>query len=514
MAHSPLFRPLVPVAAVVLALSGCGSEYSPEQLERIVSTSQVTFDAGVVAVGERETLDIYLQSSGKGEVTVFDVSVDDPEHWEVVEDWHDGGGSLTIPGGSATDPIPSLVQVRFKPDAVGAFRTVMTVTSDDNQVTETDEDGSGLWRVVLRGLAREPCAAVHPAFHDFGPRPAGGYFSQEVTIENCGVVVLEVTAYQLEGDPVFSVQTPPQAILPGDSTTIAVAFQPDGARAPAHGELHFVSNAPALDAVAVELVGNDCTESVDPAWDGDGDGWTSCGGDCDDTDPAVSPSGSDSDIDGDDDDCDGDTTDGPNPSSTDDDGDGFSEAAGDCDDADELVHPDAEEVVNQLDDDCDGRIDEGSDRSDDDGDGWSEREGDCDDTDDLVYPGAEEQQHTDLEVDDDCDGLVDEGGTTFDDDGDGHAEYDATGTEADCDDEDPWTFPGAAEDCDGRDNDCDGAVDEGEDDTPDGACAFLVEREEALEAEQQDEGCSAVGGAAGGVLALVGLVAVGRRREG
>lgn len=112
----------------------------------------------------------------------------------------------------------------------------------------------------------------------------------------------------------------------------------------------------------------------------------------------------------------------------------------------------------------------GSEATDDDGDGLSEREGDCDDTDASTFPCGEELYDT---VDNDCDGGVDEGTYSFDDDEDGTAELEADGAAGDCDDADPWTWPGATEDCDGADNDCDGVLDEGEDEVEDSACAPL-----------------------------------------
>ena len=84
-----------------------------------------------------------------------------------------------------------------------------------------------------------------------------------------------------------------------------------------------------------------------------------------------------------------------------------------------------------------------------DGDGFTPCDGDCNDADPNVFPGAAEACNG---VDDNCDGATDEG---FDEDGDG-----VTSCGGDCDDGDPTVFPGAAEACgDGIDNDCNGLVD-------------------------------------------------------
>ena len=178
--------------------------------------------------------------------------------------------------------------------------------------------------------------------------------------------------------------------------------------------------------------------------------------------------------------------------------DGATYAYGDCDDTDPSVNPDATEVCNEVDDDCNGDVDEGDAAPttwyvDGDGDGHANADepveactepsgaltvdeaDDCDDTDPSVNPDATEVCN---EVDDDCDGDTDEDASdaeTFytDADGDGHANPDATvqactapsGTASaadadDCDDTDDTVYPGADEHCDDLDEDCDDAVDE------------------------------------------------------
>ena len=145
----------------------------------------------------------------------------------------------------------------------------------------------------------------------------------------------------------------------------------------------------------------------------------------------------------------------------------------DCDDEDASVHPNAEEIpYDGIDQDC-----YGSDLTDIDRDGhdsWEVGGEDCDDSDDGIHPGAPEYCDT---VDNDCDGDVDEDdaidvATWYEDaDGDGYGDAASSSlacnqpsgyvsNDDDCADGVASTHPGAHEQCDGIDNDCDGDVDE------------------------------------------------------
>ena len=168
---------------------------------------------------------------------------------------------------------------------------------------------------------------------------------------------------------------------------------------------------------------------------------------------------------------------------------------GDCNDADPAVNPLATEVCDGRDNDCDGGVDLGaSDGSlfyvDGDADGFGDvsasiracsspagyvsDSSDCNDSDSTAFPGAQEVCDGD---DEDCDGVADEAGAigsqTFylDADFDGFGDASVSGSfcaapsgyvadSSDCDDGNEFRYPGAAEICDGFDNDCNGAIDD------------------------------------------------------
>lgn len=117
---------------------------------------------------------------------------------------------------------------------------------------------------------------------------------------------------------------------------------------------------------------------------------------------------------------------------------GFADQTGDCDDAAADVYPGAAEVCNLRDDDCDGERDDENTvwYADADGDGfgddttavqtcepqagWVSTSGDCNDGSGAAYPGAAEVCNG---ADDDCDGVGDPGVESAwyaDDDGDGY----------------------------------------------------------------------------------------------
>ena len=109
---------------------------------------------------------------------------------------------------------------------------------------------------------------------------------------------------------------------------------------------------------------------------------------------------------------------------------------------------------------------------------------DCAPFDDGVFPGADELCNG---FDDNCNLLVDESfpdtdadkvADCLDEDDDGDDYVD----DVDCAPQDPYIYPGAPEACDGKDNNCDGQVDEGHPDTDGDGVA------DCLETDADDDG--------------------------
>jgi hypothetical protein len=253
------------------------------------------------------------------------------------------------------------------------------------------------------------------------------------------------------------------------------------------------------DVIDLSNTSEDPLRELDPEcdygdhFDDDADGFTEDAGDCDDDNRSTYP-GATEEVDWEDNDCDGFADEFTK--AYDDDGDGYCEGflddSGfkictdgstpyDCNDREALSNPAQPEVLDGIDNDCDGIIDNGTAAYDDDGDGLSEGEGDCNDLDPSIYPGATELENG---IDDDCDGIADDGTNIYDDDGDGWAEVDG-----DCNDRDAWTYPGAGERPDGIDNDCDGIADEGTDVYDDDGDGWS---EDAGDCDDSDAGVSPV----------------------
>jgi len=220
------------------------------------------------------------------------------------------------------------------------------------------------------------------------------------------------------------------------------------------------------------LAGCGCGDCTDE----DGDGFTTCEGDCNDANSTMYPQALEI-CNGLDDDCSGIAD-----QNFDADGDGHLETtscpgvvgADDCDDGNPLRHPGLEELCDEVDHNCDGDSYAGAtDLSDycPDGDfdgypaegslpvsncggaGWVDCSSlpDCDDALAAIFPGA--TPSCDDGTDADCDGNNDN-----DVDEDGFADDSCGGS--DCNDAEDSAYPGATELCDGLDNDCNGSIDD------------------------------------------------------
>ena len=436
--------PLLSLILLTLLTIACGGDQQITKVEGRITVAPPTLDFGAIAVGDSADLELVLQNTGLGEVTVVNLV----ETWEGSTFEIATELSEVVLGESLTSGEQRTLTIRYTPTANEVDVGILTINS-------LSQKGDTQTRAQFFGVGAFPELFCDPPLIDLGRVNAGNTGNISALLTNRGGVELLVSSIDWGNDPMVDIQlgggqTLPASIQPGFSVPMDISYSPmtDDAF-----EITITASTDSGQSSQCVMIANNCALSAHPSLDADNDGFNFCAGDCNDIEPTVHP-GAPEVADGLDNDCDGITDEGT--AQYDDDGDGFSDDEGDCDDANPFVYPGpaTNEVVGDgIDNNCDGLIDFDSTFIDGDGDGFAISGNDCNDTNPSVYPGAIEVPNG---IDDDCDGLIDEGTAQYDDDGDGQSE-----ANGDCDDGDPDIYVGAPELIDGKDNDCDGIVDPG-----------------------------------------------------
>ena len=497
LAHGTIVRLVLGIVLLgVGAMGPACSDVSVRKQEGYLVVAPTAVDFGTVAIGSFQERDVKLTNSGQATVVITEMLVQGGDDAFVLVTDFTG----EIGEGQAVD-----LTISFDSLVTADVMATLLITSD----AQNPELQSTIW-----GATREPGIFVYPEFLDYGVTELEATETLSLFVENDGLVDVDILTAAIEpSDAPFGVTSPevlgggfPATVPAGYAGELSVTFSPV-AEGAAGATLILTTTDPDNSEISVPLYGNDCEANFHPDFDADLDGYVTCVGDCDDTNPDINPGATEV-CDDVDEDCDGLIDNGTE--CFDDDGDGFAEIDGDCVDGDAAVYPGADEVADGFDNDCDGLIDEDPLNDDDDNDGYTENGGDCDDTEPTVFPGANEICDG---LDNDCDPAtdIDEGTECYDDDGDGFTENTGDCNDADvfvypgatdfgggvdwdcdglvngvdndgdgytveggdCNDNDPLTSPAQAEVVDGFDNDCDGIADEGTyayDDDGDGFC--------------------------------------------
>ena len=265
----------------------------------------------------------------------------------------------------------------------------------DKDVTPSDDDDTGDTVSEFANIS------VSESALEFGEVYYGDIESRTFKLSNNGASQLEI--YTFDVPKPFTASVGAGITVSGGTTLqVTISYLPDDYTADS-GELLIVTNDPDNPEITISLSASVITDA-----DGDGYASTSAGGDdCDDEDPRVNPAAEDEWYDGEDSNCDG-------ANDYDQDGDGFEasgynddpdDEGGDCQDANPNMYPGAEDIwYDGEDTNCDG-----ADDFDQDDDGYGSAEygagSDCDDTNPEVNrDGTEVLNH----LDDDCNGEIDD----------------------------------------------------------------------------------------------------------
>ena len=496
---------------LALLLAGCGNDGTGKADDHdgdgLTETDCDDSDAGV---GEASVWFADADGDGHGSSTAALSACEQPDGYVTTHDDCDDTAGARFPGNTEVcDGVDNDCNDLVDIDDPGlAVSSALTLYADLDGDGYGDDDlaTSGCELSATTSLEGGDCDDQDPAVHPAAAEVCNGFD------DDCDGLVdddddgAEGTAWYLDDDGDG---------YGDDGTRTTSCTPPEGAVS---------SSGDCDDADAARHPGAeeaDCADRTDYNCDGstgyddaDHDGTPACE-DCNDAEASAWP-GADETCNGVDDDCDGATDEADAIDGTvwyaDSDADGYGDVSvtttgctapagtvadnSDCDDTSATVHPGASETCNGDDDDCDGVVDNPEAvtpvlwYADADGDGHGDATSfteactapaghvtdstDCDDTDPLFNPAATELCNG---VDDDCDGTTDEADAAdvltwyADRDGDGYgdsasattaceAPADSVADSTDCDDADTDINPGAAELCNGLDDDCDGNTDE------------------------------------------------------
>ncbi len=385
-------RAIVSVTSDAKTASGQAFQFEVRGRASVPSTSvwPLSLDCGVVALGESETLPLNVANESPLPLILSGASFSDRQQFSI---------SDTLPLEVANQQVQAL-NVMCSPLTSEAATTTLRLSVGDVQlptvtVRMNDCRNGDPSAYNLDGDAQTTCGGD---CNDDDPSIfAGATEVEDGKDQDCDSLIDEGTPGfddDLDGYCDSDVACIKPGVLPGDCN--------DGDDGVSPGTEESLGNG----------IDDDCDGTVDAGTvDGDGDGYSTDGGDCDDANGARYP-GNPEQPDGVDNDCDGTADEGT--SMYDDDGDGFCDdpvsctdgtGPGDCNDdprqdGDE-TYPGAPEIPDWRDNDCDRDVDEGTERADDDGDGYTEQGGDCDDTTSTISPAVLELAGNG--IDDDCD---------------------------------------------------------------------------------------------------------------
>ena len=259
------------VLGLPVVLAACGGDITVAQRPTSLLATPEFRDLGEVIVGSEQLFPVFLDAVG-GEIAVLDVAVVNAQgdFFELAEE-----GDLPL----IASGMEGEITLRYRPSEAGFHSATVRITSDASQEAVVE--------VTVRGQALDNEVGLARYVVDFGVVLAGTSGTASLAISNGAAVAASLTTAAVGGDG-FGVTTElPAMVLSGEVLELELRFDAvDDEPATTDLELGLEGG---VSLRTVLLRANHCIGGTPSAYDVDSDGFSTCGGDCDDADPAVHP---------------------------------------------------------------------------------------------------------------------------------------------------------------------------------------------------------------------------------